>query len=181
MRRTCFGLLLALLLAVQSGCCCLSCLDWGHGPAGPLWTRTWCGPQCGEIFWSEWFSIPPLCDDPCNDCGDFTCSNNPYVLSGPTEWEYGPIYDDGVRAHGAARQTSSPHRSGSPAKSAPRNTPTPAKAPESEVSPDAPPVEELPSMEPTTSTRQNEFEHTVSQPEPVDSQIAMRKVRKLRR
>lgn len=31
----------------------------------------------GEYYWSEWFSDPPACHDPCDDCGNWTgyCSN----------------------------------------------------------------------------------------------------------
>jgi hypothetical protein len=167
------GLLLALLLAGQSGCCCLSCLDFGHGPAGPLWTRTWCGPQCGEIFWNEWFSCPPMCHDCCDDCGDFTCSDNPYVLAGPTEAQYGPIYDDGSRSAGS-KPYAAPHH-------APGPQPTPAKPQAVEEPPVAPPVEELPSMEPTTSLGSGRYEQTVSYDAPVDSSRPPRTVRKQRR
>lgn len=173
MRRNCMGLLLGVLLACQTGCCSLHCLDFGHGPAGPLWTRTWCGPQCGEIFWSEWFSCPPLCCDPCNDCGDFTCSDNPYVLNGPTESMYGPIYDDGVRAPGSKKYAAP--------RTAPGPQPTPARAPQADEPTIAPPVEELPSLEPTTSYGRKRAGRQVSYDEPVASRRPMNKVSKLRR
>ena len=53
--------------------------------------------NAARVFWHEWFSCPPLCRDFCNCCGDFTASDNPYVLSGPTEGRFGPLYDDGSR------------------------------------------------------------------------------------
>ena len=82
--------LLSLGLACQLGCC-----GWNWGPAGSPCERTWCGSQCGCRVWSEWFSFPPMCRDNCSCCGDFTASNNPYVLNGPSEARFGPIYDDG--------------------------------------------------------------------------------------
>ena len=61
---TCLALA-ALALFSQSGCCELNCREcW---PCG----KDWCGSQCGELFWHEWFSIPPYCCDPCDQCGDF--------------------------------------------------------------------------------------------------------------
>lgn len=31
-----------------------------------------CGKGCGEIYWGEWYSDPPDCCDPCDDCGNWT-------------------------------------------------------------------------------------------------------------
>ena len=82
--------LLSVTLACQLGCC-----GWNWGAAGTPCERTWCGSQCGCRVWSEWFSLPPMCYDNCSCCGNFTASNNPYVLHGPSEARFGPIYDDG--------------------------------------------------------------------------------------
>ncbi len=175
MRRYCLGLLLGVLLAGQSGCCCFN-WDFGHGPAGPLWTRTWCGPQCGGVVWSEWFSFPPLCDDPCDCCGEFACSDNPYVLNGPTEGRFGPIYDDGS---GRSRSTARSQGPQSRATPTPAARPTPAPTPAGEMP--APPVEELPSAEPTTAVESDAFGNVVSYDEAVDSPRPLRTVRKPRR
>ncbi len=57
--------LMAAVLVGQAGCCC--------GPWGGCWPhgKNWCGSQCGEFYWNEWFSLPPQCCDPCDDCGNF--------------------------------------------------------------------------------------------------------------
>ncbi len=54
--------LIAVILASEAGCCC-DC--W---PCG----KTWCGPQCGEFYWHEWFSHKPDCCEPCDRCGNYT-------------------------------------------------------------------------------------------------------------
>ncbi len=157
--RYCYVMLLALVLAGQSGCCGI---NWG--PAGPPCARRWCCSQCGEVFWNEWFSCPPLCRDFCSCCGDFTASDNPYVATGPLEGRYGPIYDDGSR-RGSARRESEYYPK--------RTEPTPAARPA--------PIEELPAAEPTTRVFTNEFGHTVSYERPIDSPRAYRKLGKPRR
>lgn len=53
--------LIGVVLASEAGCCC-DC--W---PCG----KTWCGSQCGEFYWHEWFSHKPECCDPCDQCGNF--------------------------------------------------------------------------------------------------------------
>jgi hypothetical protein len=60
--RGCYLVLIAVVLASEAGCCC-DC--W---PCG----KTWCGSQCGEFYWHEWFSHKPECCDPCDCCGNFT-------------------------------------------------------------------------------------------------------------
>jgi hypothetical protein len=55
--------LIAVALASEAGCCCYSDC-W---PCG----KTWCGSQCGEFYWHEWFSHKPECCDPCDRCGNF--------------------------------------------------------------------------------------------------------------
>ena len=65
--------LVLLVLASQTGCHCLSC--W---PCG----RKWCGSQCGELYWNEWFSVPPDCCDPCTNCGSFCGPNNRFLRRG---------------------------------------------------------------------------------------------------
>jgi hypothetical protein len=142
--RNCYLLLIGLMLASESGCCC-----WDWGPGGSPCDRTWCCSQCGPVFWNEWFSCPPLCRDFCSCCGDFTASDNPYVLSGPTESRFGRLYDDGSRRNRqSGSQVDQYQYDPEPARPTPARRPTPA--------------EELPSVEPTTSVQTNEFGQTVS-------------------
>jgi hypothetical protein len=144
---------IAVILATQAGCCCF---DWG--PAGPPCARTWFGRSCGCPYWSEWFSSPPLCRDKCNCCGDFTCSDNPYVVTGPTQARFGRIYDDGRRDRAG----------GSNGAAEPVSAPTPAAGPA--------PTEELPPMEPTTAVHTDEFGRTISYEVPIDSRRPSRKL-----
>lgn len=41
-----------------------------------------CG-GCGELYWSEWHSDPPVCCDPCNDCGDWVGPSSAGVATPP--------------------------------------------------------------------------------------------------
>jgi hypothetical protein len=43
---------------------CGSCSHVSHLPS-----RLACGSGCGEVYWDEWLSDPPDCEDPCDDCG----------------------------------------------------------------------------------------------------------------
>jgi hypothetical protein len=54
---------LLLVVAAASTGCCYNCRGW-HG-------RHWCGPSCGECYWSEWFNDPPDCCDPCDCYGNY--------------------------------------------------------------------------------------------------------------
>lgn len=63
--RRSFVASLALAAASLAGCCCE---PWGGCyPCGP----NWCGPQCGPLYWNEWYSLPPACCDPCNECSQY--------------------------------------------------------------------------------------------------------------
>ena len=76
--RCSYVALVAIGFAGLAGCCCD---PWGGCyPCG----KNWCGPQCGELFWNEWFSIPPACCDPCDECGCYI----------------GPRLNDGLYSHG---------------------------------------------------------------------------------
>ncbi|MEX2113034.1 MAG: hypothetical protein WD845_07595 [Pirellulales bacterium] len=69
---------MAVVAATLSGCCCE---PWGGCyPNG----MNWCGPSCGEKYWHEWFSLPPECCDPCDECGGYI----------------GPRLNDGLYSHG---------------------------------------------------------------------------------
>lgn len=88
-------MLAALVLAGLSGCCC-------GDPCGEPWGgcypcgKNWCGSQCGCLFWHEWFSLPPQCCDPCDQCGNFI----------------GPRLNDGLYSHGNDYQGWCEHRHG---------------------------------------------------------------------
>jgi hypothetical protein len=85
--RYCLGALVIAQLAILSGCCCHA--PW---PCG----NTYYGTQCGCYYWHEWFSHKPRCCGPCDFCGDYTESHNPYVKTGPPYTRFGPIYSDGT-------------------------------------------------------------------------------------
>ncbi len=76
--RRSYVALLAVGLAGLAGCC--------HQPWGGCYPcgKNWCGSQCGGLFWNEWFSIPPPCCDPCDECGHYV----------------GPRLNDGLYSHG---------------------------------------------------------------------------------
>ncbi|HTM55147.1 MAG TPA: hypothetical protein VL175_14020 [Pirellulales bacterium] len=162
--------LVSLVLVAQSGCCMVSdCCTIAWGPAGPPCARTWCGSQCGECFWHEWFSLPPLCQDKCNCCGEFTCSNNPYVLAGPPQAKFGPLYDDGVGRKPTRESASGqPERAPAPA---PAPSPTPSEAP-----PEAAPPEDLPPLGPTTSVWRDRYGRQVSYDDTIDRRPPSRKL-----
>ncbi len=83
----------ALSLVLLAGC--LS--QFGYAFDRTPWPcgRTYYGCQCGCVFWHEWFSHKPCCCEPCNQCGQFTQSNNPYVVTGPHYTRFGEVYSDG--------------------------------------------------------------------------------------
>lgn len=153
--RFCFGALVAVGLALESGCCC-----WAPWPCGD----TYCGTQCGCKYWHEWFSHKPHCCDPCDGCGGFAGSSNPYVEGGPPYTPYGPLYGDGSgsNAPGAAGQLY-PSPAG----------PTPAGEPPAEpgvldkAAPEAAPAEELPGA--TTSMPRGTYQRMAARYDPVDS------------
>lgn len=144
-------ILAAVALLSQAGCCHKT--PW---PCGD----TYYGNQCGCLYLHEWFSHKPCCCDPCNQCGEFTSSNNPYVKTGPAYTRFGEVYRDGSgsNAPGAAGQLYNQ----------PGNSPTPA-APREGVIDDVGPSEELPG--PTTSVPRS---RAVSRYRPVASPPASR-------
>jgi len=126
--------LMLLSLCLQVGCaCCGPAILPGYDP----WPcgKTYYGSSCGCRYWHEWFSHKPQCCDPCNQCGEFTCSNNPYVKTGPPR----AVYSDGT---GSSMGSSSKLNT----------SPTPARPNSSQPTPAQPmSVEEFESMGPTTS------------------------------
>jgi hypothetical protein len=128
--------LAALAVAGLSGCCCE---PWGGCyPCG----NNWCGPSCGELFWCEWFSIPPQCCDPCDECGNFI----------------GPRLNDGLYSHGNDYQGWCEHRhahhvqqptvaepvQGAPSQPSPAPPGSPDPEPYTLPGPDADAPEEMP-------------------------------------
>jgi hypothetical protein len=137
--RACFSLILVATALVQSG----QCLDWFGCRAPWPCGRTYYGMQCGCLYWHEWFSHKPCCCDPCNQCGDFVGSCNPYVKNGPYYTRFGEVYRDGSgsNAPGAAGQLYNVP--------APGMGPAPAQPPAGVIENEGPtPAEELPG--PTT-------------------------------
>jgi len=153
----------------------LGSMGCGSGP----WPcgDTWCGMQCGCLYWHEWFSHKPCCCDPCDCCGDYTCSRNPYVVNGPQYTRFGEVYSDGSgsNAPGAIGQMYSSPRSGQPTPA----QPTPAQpegmldeeGTQSPAPGDMPSREELPGP---TTRRPSGYGRMASQGWPVDSRYPSR-------
>jgi hypothetical protein len=100
MVRTCWAVLLAVVLSAgASGCCCTGsggCFDaifacngcydpapcggcgsvgacgCGAGPIVSARNAASCGSGCGSVYWDEWCSDPPDCCDPCDHGGNWT-------------------------------------------------------------------------------------------------------------
>jgi hypothetical protein len=156
LRHSCALLVAVLLLA--PGCCCLQKAPW---PCG----GTYYGAQCGCKYWHEWCSHKPMCCECCDECGNFTCSDNPYVVSGPPYTRFGPLYSDGRRSRGAGAIGQMYPASGGPTPAAPTPEPTPAAEPEGVL--DAAPPEELPG--PTTMSPGGTYPGMANYGGPVDS------------
>jgi hypothetical protein len=141
--RSCLSAMAAVALALELGCCCKA--PW---PCGD----TYYGTHCGCKYWNEWFSHKPCCCDPCDFCGDFTCSGNPYVVNGPPYTRFGELYSDGSGYSGAGSSSDPfPRPTASPTPATPDSAPAePAPIPDSapEATPEMSPMEELPG--PTT-------------------------------
>ena len=72
MRSRIAGLAIVAILLVSNSGCCLLC-DIRNDLCRFYWDHHYSGcSQCGECYWSEWFSDPPQCCDPCSRCGRFT-------------------------------------------------------------------------------------------------------------
>jgi hypothetical protein len=79
---------------VWNGCCnecgpgpCESCADCcGECGIFPFlnWNKT-CGKGCGEIYWGEWYSDPPDCCDPCDQCHGQWTGPHGYCCLGPCQ------------------------------------------------------------------------------------------------
>jgi hypothetical protein len=109
--------------------------------------RTYYGMQCGCLYWHEWFSHKPCCCDPCNQCGQFTASKNPYVVTGPRYTRFGEVYSDGS---GSNRPGAIGELYDSPS----GQQPTPARPPAGVLDEEGPiPSESLPGPGPTTRLR----------------------------
>ncbi|HEV3137405.1 MAG TPA: hypothetical protein VGZ26_05865 [Pirellulales bacterium] len=136
--------LIAVALASEAGCTCPGDC-WPNG-------KTWCGSECGEFYWHEWFSHKPECCDPCDRCGNYTR---------PTQRD--------AYSSGATRVAP---RAAEPAA---EYYPEPAEtAPAEELGPGGP-------SEPSAAAHVNEFGEVVSYEAPVDSPNNSRKLGKPRR
>ena len=134
LRRIGLLALLVTLLVAKTGNC------------GKPWPcgNTYYGMQCSCLYWHEWFSHKPCCCDPCNQCGQFTQSRNPYVKTGPRYTRFGEVYSDGSgsNAPGAIGELYNGPQ------------PTPASPPEGVMENLGPtPAEELPRPGPGPTTR----------------------------
>ena len=89
--------------------CCGRC--WYSGPLScffALFTRcNWCGPNCGERYWGDFYSDPPDCEDPC-DCygnragGCCSCGGgrrNGQMYQDGGGYGDGEVYQDGGGFH----------------------------------------------------------------------------------
>jgi hypothetical protein len=76
------------LCFVASGCALSGhhCTDGGGcGHVAHLPNRLACGGNgCGEVYWDEWLSDPPACEDPCDDCGNYVGPRS--KLRAPFAW-----------------------------------------------------------------------------------------------
>lgn len=149
--------LIAVVLAAEVGCCCARN---DFGPYG----HKWCGGQCGEFFWNEWFSIPPCCCDPCDDCNEF-CGNR-----------RDSTYSNGMRKTRYSQPTAA-----EPVQA----EPVPARAAPTEREPEPytlpGPSEEMPSGDSSTGMVNDEFSHLAGNEEPVDSRPPSRTLETPRR
>jgi hypothetical protein len=54
------------------------CRPWYRGPLSCVFAlfspATWCGSNCGQRYWGDFYSDPPDCWDPCDSCGNYTGS-----------------------------------------------------------------------------------------------------------
>ncbi len=173
LRRRIATALVGLVLLGSSGCC-----HRGPWPCG----NTYCGSQCGFFYWHEWFSHKPRCCDPCNFCGDFVCSRNPYVKTGPPYTRFGELYSDGSGSNqpGAIGEMYSTPQSPTPAEAAEglMDNEGPVEATPNETMPDdlfpgeSPPVDRFRSEElpgPSTQLPRGGYGRTASRYGTVDS------------
>ncbi len=150
---------IAVLLAAEAGCCCGTCGSGGD---------RWCCSQCGEVFWNEWFSIPPNCCDPCDDCGGFAGRKRDSTYSNGTP--------------GNSRQPEAVE--GRPITGEPEQAePIPADSIPDEpyTDPGPGPSDEMPQDDPSAGMMFDEFGRAVSHQEPVDSPPPSRKLGNPRR
>jgi hypothetical protein len=72
-KRLAFLALGAIVLALNSGCCLVNCINCWHDRFLEHYQATHfhdCG--CGERFINPWWNNPPACCDPCDCVGNFT-------------------------------------------------------------------------------------------------------------
>lgn len=89
---------------------------WYRGPLSCVFALftppTWCGPNCGERYWGDFYSDPPACSDPCDRCGNYaghgggcrSCGGRAAPRGGYVD-EGTPMGDDGELTPRAERVT----------------------------------------------------------------------------
>ena len=62
---------------------------WHRGPLSCVFALfspcCWHGPNCGQRYWGDFYSDPPDCNDPCDNCGNYAGNgnmNNGYMTNG---------------------------------------------------------------------------------------------------
>jgi hypothetical protein len=100
---------------------------WYRGPLSCVFAlftpNCWCGPSCGERYWGDFYSDPPDCWDPCDNCGNYAgrgCRNCGGGSPGPS---HGYV-DDGSAMPDGAELAPQAERTGP----APRPAPAPHRA-----------------------------------------------------
>ena len=155
----------AVVLATQVGCTtCHSCWPCGD---------TWCGSQCGQCIWSEWYSMPPKCCDPCDCCGNFVASRNPWVRRGGPPM--GRPCNQGMGNGGGAGYCDAGMDYGDGGYSDGMGS-ADATYTEGNDSQGPAPAEELPHAPPGAGMVRDEFGQTAGYSRPVDSPAASRRL-----
>jgi hypothetical protein len=158
LRTTCLALAAAALVS-QTGCCLFGCHEcW---PCG----KDWCGSQCGELYWNEWFSLPPNCCDPCDHCGNF---------DGPRRND--ALYSHGNDYIGYCEQTRGRQAEAVQGRPVMQSAPTPAATPRDPQPYTPGATEELP-MDSTTDVQFNEFGQRISYDAPLSERARAQRVR----
>jgi hypothetical protein len=108
---------------------------WHRGPLSCLFALfmrgSWCGPSCGERYWGDFYSDPPDCWDPCDNCyGNYTgrdgcrscggsgcrsCGGSAAGFDGYSRGAVGGRVDDGVPVAGEDNVVSQTDRVVNPA------------------------------------------------------------------
>jgi hypothetical protein len=83
--------------------CCGRC--WYRGPLSCFFAffsrGYWCGPNCGERYWGDFYGDPPDCEDPCDCHGNYTggCRSCNGGARNAQMYQDGGEYQDGGGFH----------------------------------------------------------------------------------